>query len=102
MEGKTIKLKQPFEFEGKVLEEIKLKPLRGKDFMGAVKEMNLIQKERGINDEPSAIETAAFLAAKSAGLPFEAVEAMHVDDFVPLAGRFLPLVASIAAGFAGS
>lgn len=95
-DGEKITLKKPFEFEGERIEEITVKELTGKDFMAAVKEMALIQKERGVTDESTAIETAAFLAAKAAGLPFEAVESMDVADFLPLAGRFVPLVISVS------
>ena len=93
--SEQVTLEKPFEFEGETINEVAIGDLTGKDIMGAFKEMAIIQKERGLNDEPSAIETAAFMAAKAVKLPYEALEAMKADDFIPLVSRFVPLVMSM-------
>jgi hypothetical protein len=95
-EPEKIQLTAPLDFEGQRIEELTVRDLKGKDFMAAIKEMSAIQRERGqAGEAPSAIETAAFLAARAAGLPYDAIEALDVRDFLPLVGRFIPLVASV-------
>jgi len=68
---KVIKLKFPFQFEGKTIDEIKIRPAK-------VKEAKEAEKKFKNNN----LEMRIYLLSKISGLPMEAIEEMTEVDFL--------------------
>ena len=83
-EGKTYKLKRPFEFEGDTISEVNIKEMTAGDMMAAERESSLVRKSRGYTEPAGDFEKTGYLVAKLTGLTIDAVEKMHSGDFMEL------------------
>ena len=68
---KVVKLKFPFQFEGKTIDEIKIRPAKVKEVKDAEKKFK--------NDT---VERTVYLLSKISGLPIEAIEEMTEADYL--------------------
>ncbi|MCP4747302.1 MAG: phage tail assembly protein [Desulfobacteraceae bacterium] len=80
--AEKIKLKHPFEWDGKKIETVTWRRPKGKDIVESERDM----QDRGILAPGDGTRTL-FVVARIVGLASEAVEEMDLEDYLTLAGR---------------